>query len=125
MRDEVLNNVLEICNRINCSVFKQKFDIRCERDNLNPVNGRIFLQITYKADCNKGGVLKDWHGRKWYLSTHMTEDEIIKTLFIAFKSVVEHEILEGFKVDEKILFNPHTSYLELLAISDREVSREN
>ncbi len=122
--DKQLNSVLVICERVSCGVFGQQFMVRAERDNKRPEDGRIFLQITYKAECNKDGILKDWHGRKWYLSDHMTEDEVIKTLFVAFKSVVEHEIMEGFKVDDKILFNPHLSYTELLAISDREVKRE-
>jgi hypothetical protein len=36
---------------------------------------------------------------------------------------VEHEIMEAFKVDGKILFNPHVNYLDLLDVSHKEVSR--
>lgn len=55
----------------------------------------------------------------------MTDDEIIKTAYLAFKIAVEHEIMEGFRVDGKILFNPHASYDALLKASDVEVSRDN
>jgi len=85
---------------------------------------RLYLQIQYHSTCTKTGEFKKWHGRKWYLSDHMTADEIIKTVFIAFKSAVEHEIMEAFKVDGKILFNPHTNFEELLKVSDKEVTRK-
>ena len=122
--DSELNKIFQICQRVNCSIFSQDFNIRAERDNKRPVDGRIFIQIIYKTKCNKEGDLRNWHGRKWYLSDFMTEDEVIKTLFVAFKSVVEHEIMEGFKVDDTVLFNPHTSYTELLKVSDKEVQRD-
>ena len=54
----------------------------------------------------------------------MLEDEVVKTAYLAFKLAVEHEVMEGFTVDGKILFNPHISYSALLAISDCEVKRD-
>ncbi len=99
------------------------FVLRVERDNQSPTEGRIFIQVIYEAPCVKTGGLQIFHGRKFYLSDHMTEDEIVKTAYLAFKLAVEHEIMEGFKVDGKVLFNPHVSYQELLNISDKEVKR--
>lgn len=84
---------------------------------------RIYIQISYTANCVKTDEYKLWTGRKYYLSDYMTEDEIIKTCFVAFKTAVEHEILEAFKVDKKTIFNPHVSYLELSKISHIEVNR--
>lgn len=55
----------------------------------------------------------------------MTKDEIIKTGFAAFKAAVEHEVLEGFKIGERALFNPHIDYKELLKISHKEVKRRD
>jgi len=123
-KDLILENAKAICKRVSCGLFEQKFEIRVERDNVYKTKGRVFLQIIYKAKCNKSKKLENWHGRKFYLSEHMTEDEVIKTLFLAFKLTVEHEVMEGFKVDGKLLFNPHLSYTELLAISHIEVSRK-
>jgi hypothetical protein len=120
----MLTKVTTIAARITMSVFGTKFSLRVERDNKNPENGRIFLQVYYSAPCTKTGALKEWHGRKWYLSEHMTADEIVKTAYAAFKAAVEHEIMEGFKVDNTILFNPHIDFETLLDVSYDEVSRD-
>jgi hypothetical protein len=95
---------------------------RVEHDNKNP-HGRIFIQICYLAPCTITGEKKEWRGRKWYLSEHMTDDEIIKTTYVAFESCVKHEIMEGFKVDNIILFNPHVNFEALLSISNQEITR--
>lgn len=101
-----------------------QFDIRVENDCKNIESGRLFIQIVYDSVCAKTGKVESWHGRKWYLSEHMTDDEIVKTIYAAFKAGVEHEIMEGFKVDGKILFNPHVNFEELLKISEKEVTRK-
>lgn len=119
----MLNTVIQIVNRIDMNLFDKDFFIRVERDCNDKQNGRIFIQITYNSKCNKSGELQKWSGRKWYLSDFMTEDEIIKTCFSAYKSVVEHEIMETFKVDGIVLFNPHVNYEELLKISNKEIKR--
>lgn len=85
--------------------------------------GRLFIQTLYEAKCSRTGKMEEWKGRKWYLSTHMTDDEVIKTAYCAIKATVEHEVMEGFKVDGVVLFNPHVSFEELLAISHKEVKR--
>lgn len=118
----MLNRVTEITNRITMSCFGAEFKLRVEKDNEFD-NGRVFLQVTYKAPCTKTNELSEWHGRKWYLSKHMTNDEIVKTAYVAFESCVKHEIMEGFKVDGIILFNPHVNFEELLKVSHKEVKR--
>lgn len=115
--------VKQIVNRISMSCFGVKFGIKTSVDMEFPDSRRVFVQVIYKAACNKTGELKEWHGRKWYLSRHMTADEVVKTAFAAFESAVKHEVMEGFKVDGKILFNPHVSFEALLEISEQEVSR--
>lgn len=120
----MIQEVKSICSRISIHLFGVKFSLRVERDNKRPEDGRIFLQVFYEAFCTKTGELQPWSGRKWYLSDHMTEDEIIKTGYCAFEAAVKHEIMEGFKVDSIVLFNPHVDYNELLKISSCEVKRE-
>lgn len=120
-----LQNVKNLTSKITISILNTNFHIRVERDNKDEKNGRIFIQIIYNAPCTKTGVPQEWHGRKWYLSDYMTDDEVIKTCFSAFKATVEHEIMEGFKVNGIILFNPHINYEELLSISNKEITRNN
>lgn len=98
------------------------FSVIAEEDQIN-FGGRIYLQVKYSAPCTKSGETKQWGGRKWYLSEFMTNDEIVKTAYAAFKTVVEHEIMEGFKVDNIILFNPHINFEELLSVSHKEITR--
>lgn len=125
-----IEHIKTITNQINIRLFDLPFDIRVEYDNkysremLKYTSGRIFIQIQYKTRCTKTRKLQQWSGRKWYLSSHMTEDEIIKTCYSAFKTAVEHEVMEGFKVNNIILFNPHINYKELLKISNKEIKRK-
>ena len=86
--------------------------------------GRVYLQVSYEAPDTHDGVMKTWTGRKWYLSEFMTNDEIIKTAYVAFESCVKHEVMKGFKVDGIILFNPHVAYDVLLEVSHKEVKRD-
>lgn len=121
----MVEKVNSIVGRISMNLLGIEFKTRVERDNLHPDNGRVFIQIIFNAPCTKDGEVKEWHGRKWYLSEHMTDDEIVKTTYSAFKACVEHEVMESFKVDGIILFNPHLDFEQLLAISHNEVRRKD
>ena len=108
--------VQQLLNRVKLTCLEKTFNILIKYDDkytttvnlLAPVSmGRVYIQLEYNSKCNKDGDNDYWKGRKWYLSEHMTDDEIIKTCYAAFKACVEHEIMEGFKVDGKMLFNPH------------------
>ncbi len=111
-----------LCMRVKMMVFQNQINIRVDHDNESE-DGRVFVQTYYFDKCRKTGKPACWYGRKYYLSRHMTDDEIIKTLYVAFEACVRHEVMEGFTVDGKVLFNPHVNYEELLKISDREVCR--
>lgn len=117
---KTIEEVIKLTDRITMSLFGTVFFLRVD---YNP-EGRIFLQVTYKSWCTKTGELMEWHGRKWQLSEHMTDDEVVKTAYAAFQAAVNHEVMEGFKVDNIILFNPHINFEELLAISHLEVKRK-
>lgn len=118
----MLDRVKKLTGRISLSCLGIDFGIRVETDNANE-GGRVFIQITYSSKCTKTGEVDSWHGRKFYLSPHMTDDEIVKTCYTAFEACVKHEVMEGFKVDGIILFNPHINFEELLKISHKEIKR--
>lgn len=52
--------------------------------------------------------------RKWYVSKHMTDSEVIQTAFLAIKTAEEHEMREQFTFDGQRLFGPHMD-LKVLA----------
>jgi hypothetical protein len=49
-----------------------------------------------------------------------TESAVAKTLWVAVKAIVEHELMHAFKVDGKSLFDPHASLASLLSISEKD-----
>ncbi len=113
-----------LIKRLELQVFGVVFKVRCEVDNKYDDSGRVFIQIVYNAKCNKSNEVQEWHGRKYYLSEHMTEDEVVKTAYSAFEASVKHETMEGFKVDGVVLFNPHVNFEELLKVSNKEIKRD-
>lgn len=117
-----ISKVEAITAKIEMTCIHTTFKIHVDRDNV--YGGRIFIQVQYKAPDSRTGKLNDWNSRKWYLSEHMTEDEVVKTCFAAFKAAVEHEIMEGFRYEDKIVFNPHVDFRELMNISHKEVKRQ-
>lgn len=116
------SQIEQIVTRISFNILDTPFIISVETDKKDS-NGRNYLQVTYYASCNKADTLKKWTGRKFYLSEHCIPDEIVKTCYLACKLAVEHEIMEGFTVDDKILFNPHVNFEELLKVTTKEVQR--
>lgn len=118
---KALEDIKNLIARISFSCFGTPVHFNALLDKKG--GSRIYIQCTYTAPCIKSGEEKQWKGRKWYLSEHMTTDEIVKTCFVAAEAVVKHEIMENFKVDGITLFNPHVNYEELLRISHIEVSR--
>lgn len=119
-----LNQIRDLLSIINIELFGNKMWIHAHVDKIHE-NGRIYLQIVYNATCKDTGVYKEWHGRKFYLSDYMTDDEIVKTAYLAFKLAIEHEVMEAFKINNIVLFNPHVDYKVLLEISHKEIKRKD
>lgn len=116
------NHISSVVKRITANLFGKSFNFLVEFDKKG--GDRLYIQVEYSADCTNTGVEQKWKGRKYYLSDHMTDDEIVKTCYVAFEQAVKHEVMEAFKVDNIILFNPHLNFEELLKISHKEVKRE-
>jgi hypothetical protein len=116
-----MEKVKKLCSFITMSLLGVNFNLIIEEDK--KYGGRVYLQIEYTCPCTKTGQDESWKGRKWYLSEHMTDDEVVKTAYTAFEAAVKHEVMEGFKFNSIILFNPHVNFRELLEISHKEVRR--
>ncbi len=70
--------------------------------------GRDYLQWQFYGPCSVTGN-KQWHNcRKWFLSTYMTDGEVVQTAFAALQAE-EHECREFFKYDGHVIMNPHLS----------------
>ena len=74
-----------------------------------------YLQIKFLAPDSGISHIEDatqavdiWqHGRKWLLSRHMTDGEVVQTAFKAIMAALEHEAREEFKYKDMAIFGPH------------------
>ncbi len=117
-----LTEIKALVGRITTEVLGVTFKIEVHEDKIH--GGRLYLQVTYTAPCSKTGNAEEWKSGKNYLSEFMTPDEVIKKAYVTFEQAVKHEVMEGFKVDNIILFNPHTNFEDLLKVSSKEITRE-
>lgn len=79
---------------------------------------RFYLQISNgrAGVCNVTGESWNWRGRKWFLSEHMTNSEIVGTAFKAILTAVEHEAREMFKYRGESIYDPHYDVEKLVEL---------
>ena len=58
----------------------------------------------------------EWKGRKWLLSRHMTDGEVVQTAFLATMTAIEHEARELFKYKGQSIFDPHYDIEKLVKL---------
>lgn len=80
---------------------------------------RAYLQVRFMAACHRTGAREIRHGRKWMLSPHMTDSEVVQTAFKACLAAEEHECREAFKYRGQPVFGPHLD-VDWLADTMRE-----
>jgi len=81
--------------------------------------GRMFIQINQNTTCNRTGKPYLEGGRKWDISAHMTESEIVFTVWKAVLTFLEHEARENFTYKGKKIFDPHISVNALLEVCEQ------
>lgn len=89
------------------------WDIRVEDEYRRP-----YLQLHWKAPNNDNihGPIEAQVSRKWWLSYHMCENEIVRTAYMAVRAAVEHEMNEQFTFDDARIFDPHFDYTQLASL---------
>lgn len=125
-----LERVEDLLGRISTELFGTKFVLKAYYDkeyeevlNTLDIEPRVYIQAHYNSPCTDSGKVMTWNSGKHYLSTHMTDDEIVKRAWVCYDMTVKHEVMESFKVDGLRLFNPHTPFQALLKVSTTEVKR--
>jgi hypothetical protein len=123
--NEQLLRVKELMKRLSFNILGIDMEVIVEHDKKSKSfmewlqkESRIYIQLAYRAPDTKELDFKNFKGGKWYLSEHMTDDEIVKKAYLAFRTCVEHEVLEGFKVDNVVIFNPHRNFEDLVKLGD-------
>jgi hypothetical protein len=87
--------------------------------------GAIYLQASFRVEDPETGGWVTMRSRKWLISLHSTESEIVQTALKAVLTAEEHEAREAFLYDGVALFSPHISvraHLEIAAREDRRTS---
>jgi hypothetical protein len=84
------------------------------------LSGREYLQWRFEGPCVKTGKVAIQPCRKWWLSQHMTESELVQTAMAAALQAEEHECREFFAYQGKRLFQPHISVRALMRVCDQE-----
>lgn len=85
--------------------------------------GRYWLQIRWYDKDSYTGDIEPQSSRKWFLSEHMTESEVVLTALKAVLTAEEHEAREQFRFNGKRIFNPHPSMVALMQIADIQEKR--
>ncbi len=81
--------------------------------------GSWYMQVEFTVPGEYGFTPDTvWRGRKWLLSQHMTEGEVVQTALMACLAAEEHEAREAFRYKGKALFGPHLSVGRLLEMAD-------
>lgn len=74
---------------------------------------RPYVQIQFKGTDNFGSEEEMQYGRKWMLSYHMCDTEVVRTVKKAIDAAMQHEVDENFKYMGRTIFNPHRSIVAL------------
>lgn len=83
-----------------------------------------FIQVRFRApDSHTHELEQSWSGRKWYVSLHSTEAEVVQTCLKAVLTAVEHEAREAFLYKGIALFQPHLNLDLLMDIATERVLR--
>ena len=111
------NDFVRIWRILDDIKYKRGWALRIGRSQ-----GRPYLQWSFDAPCAKepGGPSVTQWARKWWLSYHMTEGELVQTAFAAALAAEEHECREFFSYAGDHLFNPHID-INCLRIASRQL----
>lgn len=114
-----LNRVVRLVDDIS---YKDDYSLFVSLDEV--FRQRVYMQVfCFRKDTVTG----EWgwgKGGKFYLSPHMTDQEIVQNAFGLFKAYEEHECREFFKYKDKRIYGPHISLEALLEVADKTTYRE-
>ena len=86
---------------------------------LSQEGSNFFLHIEADETCNVTGKAHTWKSRKWRMSQHMTDGEIVQTAFKAVMTAMEHEVREQFSFMNQTIFDPHYDIYKLVELRSR------
>lgn len=73
----------------------------------------MYVQHSYLRHDSITGEMERGYGRKWHISPHATDSEIVLTCLKAAITNAEHEVREDFRFMGKQVFQPHIDVYRL------------
>lgn len=96
------------------------------RFNLYVDGNRPILQVIFMGEDALTGKLEEQKCRKWLLSYHMCNNELITTAYKAILAAEEHEVREFFTYKNVRVMNPHFSFDDIARlVTDLELTEES
>src|SRR6266436_7796266 len=86
--------------------------------------GEMYLQVEFVARDSGSGPAAMQKGRKWFVSKHATESELVFTALKAVLTAEEHEAREEFRYLGRAIVNPHISVKTLWRVAKRNRQKE-
>lgn len=78
-------------------------------------DGFLLQLVYYEPDTSQyDPTPMEQHARKWYLSSHSTPTEVVRTAYKAVMTSLEHRLGEAFRYNGKQIFNPHMTIYALV-----------
>jgi hypothetical protein len=87
--------------------------------------GQPMLQVEFIGEDVVTGAIEKQKCRKWRLSYHMCNNELVGTAFKAIQAAEEHESREFFKYKNVRVMNPHFSYDDIVDLVNDNKLRED
>lgn len=76
-------------------------------------DGGFLFQIRFVGKDTETGKDELQSCRKWYISSHSTTTEVVRTAYKAVLAAEEHEASELFRLDGEAVYSPHADLAEV------------
>lgn len=99
----------ESLERLICACAFRDWSIRLRWDEDRP-----YVQIFFMERDEFSGEVSEQACRKWFLSLHMCDTEVVDTVYASVERAMLHEVREQFKFMGKRIYNPHRNVYKLV-----------
>lgn len=107
-----INDLRAIVGCITCEVGDTPWNVF-----VGQMGNGYYIQLRYIETDIETDDLSDQHSRKWYISPHSLESEVVQTVLKACLTSAEHMIREHFTYCGQRVFSPHFDIMDLVKLS--------
>jgi len=112
---ETLQKLVDDCSYLDWDI-QLRYDTRLALGE-DGDEDRPYIQIIFQGIDAVTGEMEEQRCRKWMLSYHMVDGEVVSTVYAAIERAVIHETREFFLYQGLRIYNPHGSLAALVEIA--------